>query len=207
MCKGVSASCSSNKCIITMRWFPSLVIWTAAASSPLATAVEVVREQAWNITTDPQGSVRLNGLAFQQNALTTFKHHQYVAFYTTANETYGEHYVGLGRRRVWPCEEEWEYLTLTDYLQTTLDEHNTISLGISGDGKIHLSFDHHVSLARRLWILNFIDLAGCAIELSCLSRGHCQPRTPSLGRVALWSSPAFPARLRGPLGSAHLPSL
>jgi hypothetical protein len=28
-------------------------------------------------------------------------------------------------------------------VQQTLDEHNTISMGISGDGKIHLSFDHH----------------------------------------------------------------
>ena len=34
-------------------------------------------------------------------------------------------------------------MALTDYVQQTLDEHNTISMGISGDGKIHLSFDHH----------------------------------------------------------------
>jgi hypothetical protein len=78
----------------------------------------------------------------QQNALTTFGDYQYVAFYKTATG-YGKHYVNLGRRRISPSPGEWQYLTLTDYVQQTLDEHNTISMGISGDGKIHLSFDHH----------------------------------------------------------------
>ncbi|KAJ4377268.1 hypothetical protein N0V83_000092 [Neocucurbitaria cava] len=91
---------------------------------------------------DVEGSVRLNGLAFQQNPLTTFGDYQYVAFYKTATG-YGKHYVNLGRRRISPTPGDWQYFAFTDYLQTTLDEHNTISMGISGDGKIHLSFDHH----------------------------------------------------------------
>ncbi|PSN74343.1 hypothetical protein BS50DRAFT_13872 [Corynespora cassiicola Philippines] len=107
-----------------------------------ASAVTVKSTKYWNITNDVEGSVRLNGLAFQQNALASFGDYQYVAFYKTASG-YGKHYVNLGRRRVAPTLGDWQYITFSDYEQTTLDEHNTISLGISGDGKIHLSFDHH----------------------------------------------------------------
>ncbi|KAF2020730.1 hypothetical protein BU24DRAFT_469493 [Aaosphaeria arxii CBS 175.79] len=105
-------------------------------------AISVTSTKYWNITNDVEGSVRLNGLAFQQNALVTFENYQYVAFYSTATG-YGKHYVNLGRRRISPSVGDWQYFAFTDYLQTTLDEHNTISMGISGDGKIHLSFDHH----------------------------------------------------------------
>lgn len=115
----------------------------------LTLSISVTSTKYWNITNDPQGSVRLNGLAFQQHALTTFNDHQYVAFYSTSPKGYGNHYVNLGRRRVAPQVGEWQYFAFTDYEQKTLDEHNTISMGISGDGKIHLSFDHHVRMP--LW--------------------------------------------------------
>ncbi|KAH8732069.1 hypothetical protein GQ44DRAFT_722222 [Phaeosphaeriaceae sp. PMI808] len=108
----------------------------------IVSALSVTSINYWNITNDVEGSVRLNGLAFQQNALTTFGDYQYVAFYQTATG-FGKHYVNLGRRRVAPSISEWQYFAFTDYVQQTLDEHNTISMGISGDGKIHLSFDHH----------------------------------------------------------------
>jgi hypothetical protein len=60
----------------------------------------------------------------------------------------------LGRRKIAPSVADWEYLTLEDYTQKTMDGHNMISMGISGDGKIHLSFDHHVSCAfeGRAWL-------------------------------------------------------
>lgn len=110
----------------------------------LCSGISVTSTKHWNITNDPQGSVRLNGLAFQQHALTTFGDYQYVAFYSTSPRGYGNHYVNLGRRRVSPSVGDWQYFAFSDYEQKTLDEHNTISMGISGDGKIHLSFDHHV---------------------------------------------------------------
>jgi hypothetical protein len=112
----------------------------------LSSAISVTSTKYWNITNDPQGSVRLNGLAFQQHALSTYGDYQYVAFYSTSPKGYGSHYVNLGRRQIAPSVGEWQYFAFTDYEQKTLDEHNTISMGISGDGKIHLSFDHHVSL-------------------------------------------------------------
>lgn len=117
-----------------------LAAWLSFTS--YTSAVTVTARNYWNITNDPQGSVRLNGLSFQQAPLTTFGDYQYVAFYSTGTG-YGKQYVNLGRRRVTPSLGEWQYFAFTDYVQQTLDEHNTISMGISGDGKIHLSFDHH----------------------------------------------------------------
>jgi hypothetical protein len=113
-----------------------------ALVTSLASALSVTSTNHWDIVNDVEGSVRLNGLAFQQHALTTFGDYQYVAFYKTASG-YGKHNVNLGRRRISPSIGEWQYFAFTDYVQQTLDEHNTISMGISGDGKIHLSFDHH----------------------------------------------------------------
>ncbi|KAF1942330.1 hypothetical protein EJ02DRAFT_176083 [Clathrospora elynae] len=124
-----------------MKLFSSLLACSAVLSS-VTFALSVTSTKNWNITNDIEGSVRLNGLAFQQHALTTFDDYQYVAFYKTASG-YGKHNVNLGRRKVSPSLGEWQYFAFTDYVQQTLDEHNTISMGISGDGKIHLSFDHH----------------------------------------------------------------
>ncbi|KAF2245927.1 hypothetical protein BU26DRAFT_432130 [Trematosphaeria pertusa] len=107
-----------------------------------ANAISITSTKYYNISNDVEGSVHLNGLAFQQSALTTFGDYQYVTFYKTASG-YGKHYVNLGRRRIAPSVGDWQYFAFTDYEQHTLDEHNTISMGISGDGKIHLSFDHH----------------------------------------------------------------
>jgi hypothetical protein len=107
-----------------------------------ASGISITSTRTYNISNDVEGSVHLNALAFQQNALTTFGDYQYVAFYKTATG-YGKHYVNLGRRRIAPSLGDWQSFAFTDYVQQTLDEHNTISMGISGDGRIHLSFDHH----------------------------------------------------------------
>jgi len=122
--------------------FLSQILSGVGLLASVASTLSVTSTNYWNITNDVEGSVRLNGLSFQQHALTTFGQYQYVAFYKTASG-YGKHNVNLGRRRIAPSVGEWQYFAFTDYVQTTLDEHNTISMGISGDGKIHLSFDHH----------------------------------------------------------------
>ncbi|KAF2266164.1 hypothetical protein CC78DRAFT_492251 [Lojkania enalia] len=124
-----------------MRFFSRISVVLNLLSG-FSQAVSVTSTRSYNISNDPEGSVHLNALAFQQHALTTFGDYQYVAYYATATG-YGRHYVNLGRRRVTPTLGEWQTFAFTDYMQTTLDEHNTISMGISGDGKIHLSFDHH----------------------------------------------------------------
>jgi hypothetical protein len=122
--------------------FLQLLSASATLLASFASALSINSTNYWNITNDVEGSVRLNGLSFQQDALATFGDYQYVAFYKTASG-YGRHYVNLGRRRISPSTGDWQYFAFTDYVQQTLDEHNTISMGISGDGRIHLSFDHH----------------------------------------------------------------
>lgn len=132
-------------------------------------AVKIVSTNHWDIGTDIQGSERLNGVSYQEDVLITFGEYQYVTFYETAPAGYGNHYVRVGRRRVLPSVGAWEFLTLTDYLQTTLDGHNMISMGISGDGRIHLSFDHHVRVPNRKEVgfnLTEVNSIGCPAELS-----------------------------------------
>ena len=124
---------------------PTPLVCLLALSPSLASAVRVVSTQHWDIGVDIEGPERLNGVSFQEDVLVTFGDYQYVTFYSTAPEGYSHHYVNVGRRTVAPDVGAWEYLTLEDYVQTVMDGHNTISMAISGDGRIHLSFDHHVS--------------------------------------------------------------
>jgi hypothetical protein len=130
----------------------------AALVACTAAAVSVISTQHWDIGTDIQGSERLNGVSYQEDVLISFGDYQYVTFYSTAPAGYGNHYVNVGRRRIAPSVGGWEFLTLTDYVQKTMDGHNMISMGISGDGRIHLSFDHHVSILRAYFEEVYLDL-------------------------------------------------
>ncbi|KAJ4249107.1 hypothetical protein NW762_012441 [Fusarium torreyae] len=107
------------------------------------TSLKLKSTKQWTVGTDIQGSERLNGVSYQEDVLITHGDYQYVTFYETAPAGYLNHFVRLGRRKVAPSVGDWEYLTFDDYTQKTMDGHNMISMGISGDGKIHLSFDHH----------------------------------------------------------------
>lgn len=96
---------------------------------------------------------RLNGVSYQEDALTTFNGWQYAVFYTTAADVSQEEedpplYVHLARRSL--TTQTWETLVFEDYPQTTDDGHNTAQLGIcQGDGTIHLSYDHHCDMYAR----------------------------------------------------------
>ncbi|MCA2218130.1 BNR repeat-containing protein [Jidongwangia harbinensis] len=83
----------------------------------------------------------MNGESFQQDGITTYAGWQYAAFWDQSG------YVNLSRRKV--PSGAWQNLRLTDYLTTSTDSHNTISIGISGqDGTLHLAFDMHSSALR-----------------------------------------------------------
>lgn len=84
-------------------------------------ALSIVSTSYTNISNDPEGSVHLNGLSFQQSPLRTFGSYQYVAYYATAPAGYGHHYVNLGRRKISPTPGAWESFAFTDYEQKTLD--------------------------------------------------------------------------------------
>ncbi len=103
-----------------------------------------VTKQAENVITsnasvwwdDRYGDAYLNCVSFQQDALVTFNGWQYATYYN-ANR-----YVCVSRRQL--PSGSWQEIVLADYQQTTNDNHNTISMGISpSDGRIHLAFDHH----------------------------------------------------------------
>ena len=78
----------------------------------------------------------INGLSFQQDALISHQGYQYVGYYD------GKRRVCLARRK--QSEESWQVIRFEDYRFTSVDSHNTISVGICPkDGTIHLAFDHH----------------------------------------------------------------
>ncbi|KAF7923569.1 hypothetical protein BELL_0005g00220 [Botrytis elliptica] len=108
---------------------------------------------------DPQRTHRINANSFQQNAITTFNGWQYVAFYTDhpTSTKLNACMMNLGRRKVSPTHSKWDILSFHDYEQVVDDGHNTISIGIcSGDGSIHIAFDHHCDRLR-FKILKRID--------------------------------------------------
>jgi hypothetical protein len=150
----------------TVQQYPSLLFWQIhiaftmrlcnlssllrfAVSAAFASAISITSTKTYDIAIDPEGPQSLNGVSFQQDALATFGNYQYIAFYNTTSWGYSSHYVNLGRRQISPSIGTWQYLTLTDYEQTKMDGHNIISMGISGDGRIHLSFDQHVRPFRQ----------------------------------------------------------
>ncbi|KAK1454680.1 hypothetical protein CMEL01_03440 [Colletotrichum melonis] len=91
----------------------------------------------------------LNGNAFQQDAIISFRGWQYAVFYSSCSssslndDTQREPlFVCMNRRKL--PNSEWQTIIFDDYHQTTDDGHNTVQMGICpGDGTIHLSYDHH----------------------------------------------------------------
>ncbi|KAK4187923.1 hypothetical protein QBC35DRAFT_550888 [Podospora australis] len=82
---------------------------------------------------------RINCYAFQQDAILSFRGWQYAAFYSPVGDAV---FIHLARRQL--PNGPWETLVFDDYPQTVDDGHNTVQIGIcSGDGTIHLSYDHH----------------------------------------------------------------
>ena len=75
----------------------------------------------------------------------THKGYQYVVYYTGKDrslpEEEGAAKVIIARRKV--AGGDWERSTLQGYKITSDDAHNRQSIGISGDGVIHIAFDHH----------------------------------------------------------------
>ncbi|KAJ4201756.1 hypothetical protein NW759_015525 [Fusarium solani] len=117
--------------------FYSLGLWASVS------ALTITETSQSDLASDLEGGVIINGASFQEDVLVTYGHYQYTTFYNNTPAGYGNHYVNLGRRQVVPSAGDWEIITFTDYIQRRVDGHNMISLGISGDGRIHLSFDQH----------------------------------------------------------------
>ncbi|RPB08615.1 hypothetical protein P167DRAFT_539172 [Morchella conica CCBAS932] len=118
------------------------LLWLLTAAASVVFGLSITSATTTTLGIDVEGSARLNGGSFQTSAITSYNGWQYAAFYNTSG-TYAQNLVTLGRRKINPVAA-WEFIVFKDYVQTTIDGHNTISLGIStGDGTIHLSYDHH----------------------------------------------------------------
>lgn len=79
----------------------------------------------------------INGVAFQQEVLTSLAGRQYLGYYDASRR------VCLARRSL--PDGAWSSIRFADYEFKSDDAHNTISIGICpSDGTIHLAFDHHV---------------------------------------------------------------
>lgn len=81
----------------------------------------------------------VNGQTYQQEAIVSFKGHQYAAYYAEGGHPC------LGRRKL-PAGP-WEVVRFDDYvISPGHDTHNVAVVGICpDDGTLHLAFDHHVS--------------------------------------------------------------
>lgn len=120
---------SSVLCLIT----PSQA-HGAAISSVSDSTVDVA---ALTLTDAASYGRWINNRVFQQDILTSHGNRQYLAYY---NE---DRHVCLARREL-PAGT-WEIIEFTDYTMTSVDSHNVVSLGFAtGDGTLHLAFDHHV---------------------------------------------------------------
>lgn len=81
----------------------------------------------------------VNTAIFRCSALVTVGDTQYVAFYNSQG------YVTLGKRLL--GTDDW-VLCQSPYKGKVSDAHNVISLGIDGEGYLHVSFDHHGNKLR-----------------------------------------------------------
>ena len=123
---------------ICSLWFLAAVI---SAISPcwadfraVKTGDSVVDPEA--LTIDGDNGQAINGKSFQQDALASHKGFQFVGYYDAKRR------VCLARRKL--PDGDWRVLRFEDYDFSSNDAHNVISIGIcSGDGTIHLAFDHH----------------------------------------------------------------
>lgn len=77
---------------------------------------------------------QVNAVIFRKNSVTTFKKHQFTAFYNKDSK------VVLARRRL--GSKNWE-ISQTQFSGNTSDAHNSISLAVDGRGFLHLAWNHH----------------------------------------------------------------
>ena len=81
-------------------------------------------------------STSVNTAVFRQSSLVSNDTLQYISFYDSDGN------VVVGKRRL--GTKDWE-LKKTEFKGNIKDGHNIISIGLDGDGILHMAFDHHGS--------------------------------------------------------------
>ena len=85
----------------------------------------------------------INGVSYNDQVLMTVGGYQYAVWYHNGSDQD----IYLARRQL--TGNTWQIMdTGQDMDNTTTDAHNVVLMGISGDGVIHLSYDHHNNTLR-----------------------------------------------------------
>lgn len=87
---------------------------------------------------DGYAQTSVNTTIFRQSSVITHGDYQFAAYYDA------DGYVVLAKRKLAKKGDDGDWqVQRTQYKGNVRDAHNIISIGIDGDGYIHLSFDHH----------------------------------------------------------------
>ncbi len=139
--------CCANKfCLVAGLLFSVLAIagWpTAHGQSPLALLSDTVLDS--DALLMPRGATygpAINGVSYNNEALLTVGNYQYATWYHY--DQGGDQNIFLARRDT--SGASWEVVdTGQDFVngQGSWNAHNIVSMGIDGEGRIHLSYDHH----------------------------------------------------------------
>lgn len=78
----------------------------------------------------------VNTAVFRGSSVATHGDIQYISYYDP------DGYVVVGKRKLDGSPDGWT-LSRTQYKGNVKDGHNVISIGVDGDGFLHVSFDHH----------------------------------------------------------------
>lgn len=121
----------------------------ACAQSSISTVADMVLDpQALLMPASSTYGRALNGISYQDSPIVSFNGYQYATWYHYADANTERIY--MGRRNL--ATNVWESFDLGKELSNgdapAWDAHNVISMGISGDGRIHLSYDMHVNNLR-----------------------------------------------------------
>ncbi len=133
-----------------------MIVLLFAFNSPAPVSAQFAVTPMPEMVLDTQGLVLatggnfsnlINGSPFQQEVLLTHEGYQYAAWYHNGNDQD----IFVGRRNL--NGNTWEIFDTGHDMEIgnlTWDSHNIVSMGISSDGRIHLSYDHHVHQLRYL---------------------------------------------------------
>ncbi len=141
---------SALRTVTLVAAFLGLVGAGAAARAQLTQTADMIFDPAGLLM--PRGSTygrSVNGNAFQTEALLTYNGYQYVSWY---HQGLNDEDVYIARRDL--TGNTWQLLDTVKNFDngdaTAWDAHNVISIGVSGDGRIHFSWDMHNQTLRYL---------------------------------------------------------
>jgi len=122
---------------MTTGWIWGCLMWIACVTAEQTTVpgggLPKVEDSAKPIG-QGYAATGVNAAIFRQSSLVTFQNTQCAAFYD------GSARLVLARRTL--GSEDWQ-TQVTPYHGNVRDVHNVISLGVDGQGVVHISWDHH----------------------------------------------------------------